>query len=124
MPERGDPAKELTDRLWKAHSAWLERHREPLPQARIAKEVSERAGVPVDQTTAGSWFKGTPPKPWFLQPLADLYEVRFVWFVTGDGAMRDGEVAQTKPESKPAYPATPKKLAPKGTAATRKKKGA
>lgn len=104
-PER-DPAKELNARLWKAHAAWLERHRASLSQARIAEEVSKRAGVGVDQTTVGTWFKGTPPKPWFLRPLADLYEVRFLWFVENDGPMLEeaavGAVARERSPRPPA----------------------
>lgn len=92
LPNKPDPAVELTARIWKAHVAYIERNRKTPSQAQLARDLSEMAGVPVDQTTVGTWFnEGTTPKPWFLQALAGFYGVSFVWLASGKGRMIESE---------------------------------
>lgn len=84
--EKPDPALELTDRLWEAHKDYEKRERKRVSQRELAEIVSTSTGVPVDQTTVSTWFKGTSPKPWYLKALAELYDVSLVWLAFDIGA--------------------------------------
>ncbi len=53
-------------------------------------------GLPVDQTTVGSWFKGVSPKLWFAKALAEVYEVEILWLGFAIGEMRAVENTQVK----------------------------
>lgn len=82
-----DPALELTGRMWAAHKEWETRHMKRLPQTALAQLVGRVSRVPVDQTTVGTWFKGTPPKPWHMKALAEIYEVNIMWLAFNEGTM-------------------------------------
>lgn len=87
VPELRNPAEEIKGRIWEAHAAYQLAHKRTPTQGELAEFVSKVSGINVDQTTVGTWFKGTPPRVWFFREIAAFYGVRLMWLMFGEGKM-------------------------------------